>query len=40
MPEFIDFELESDASSDSEWLHLSFIRLNHSISTSDFFIYL
>ena len=27
MPEFIDFELESYSTSDSEWLHLSFIYM-------------
>ena len=31
--EFIDVELESDSSSDSELSHLSFISLNHSLLT-------
>ena len=33
MSEFIDAKLQSDSSSDSEWLHLSFVSLNHSLFT-------
>ena len=37
MSEFIDAELQSDSSSDSEWLHLSFVSLNHSLFTEPIF---